>query len=222
MSDRELALFTLCKSLVDLLGEEEAIADLTLLYERHPEMFESKDEVKKLIEKVVSKPDVIKINPKTKSDKDFMVAKILDDKKMVDIGIRNDNGTNIVFHTNKKNISQFYKFKKDAQVLVETPSTEVAPTWSDHCADKSNDLSRDIKILSTPDNAIISQPPQESQEENALMEQMLKMQESIDSMPRVDDLIKELDENSNANNDESLNNEKAKKPYQSRVRFKKQ
>ena len=55
-----------------------------------------------------------------------------------------------------------------------------------------------------------------------MMEQMLKMQESISSMPRVDDLIKELDENSNANNDESLNNEKAKKPYQSRVRFKKQ
>ncbi|MCR2062032.1 hypothetical protein [Campylobacter helveticus] len=222
MSDRELALFTLCKALVTLLGEEQAIADLTLLYERHPEMFENKEGVKKLIEKVVSEPDVIKINPKAKSDKDFMVAKILDDKKMVDIGIRNDNGTNIVFHTNKKNISRFYKFKKDAQVLVETPSTEVAPTWSDHCADKSNDLSRDIKILSTPDNAIMPQPSQESQEANAMMEQMLKMQESISSMPRVDDLIKELDENSNANNDESLNNEKAKKPYQSRVRFKKQ
>lgn len=34
MSDdnKQLALFTLCKSLVELLGEEQAIADLTLLY----------------------------------------------------------------------------------------------------------------------------------------------------------------------------------------------
>lgn len=35
MSKRELALFNLGKSLVELLGEELAIANLTLLYQRH-------------------------------------------------------------------------------------------------------------------------------------------------------------------------------------------
>lgn len=100
--ERELALFNLGKSLVELLGEEQAIADLNLLYERHPEMFKTEDEVMEVIDKVVSEPEIIKINPKAKKDKDFMVAKKLDNKKMGDIGIRNDSGTNVIYHANKK------------------------------------------------------------------------------------------------------------------------
>ena len=41
------------------------------------------------------------------------------------------------------------------QMLVEASSVKTAPTRSDHYANKSNDLSRDIKILSTPAFAII-------------------------------------------------------------------
>lgn len=56
--ERETAIFHLCKSLVDLLGEEQAIADLTLLYKRHPEMFRDEKEVQEVIEKVVSEPEI--------------------------------------------------------------------------------------------------------------------------------------------------------------------
>ncbi|SQC36301.1 Uncharacterised protein [Helicobacter fennelliae] len=56
---REIALFNIGKSLVELLGEEQAIADLTILYERHPEMFRDESEVKEVIQKVVSEPEII-------------------------------------------------------------------------------------------------------------------------------------------------------------------
>ncbi|WP_395149020.1 hypothetical protein [uncultured Helicobacter sp.] len=42
-------------------------------------------------------------------------------------------------------------------MLVEAPSAKAAPTWSNHCADKSSDLSKDSKIPSTSANDIIPQ-----------------------------------------------------------------
>ena len=157
MSDREIALFNLGKSLVELLGEEQAIADLTLLYKRHPEMFRDKEEVREVIDKVVNEPDLIVRNPKAKNDKDFLAIKQLNSKKIGDIAIRNDNGTNVIFHANKKNTSKFSKIKIEEQMLVEASSVKTAPTRSDHYANKPNDLSRDIKILSTPASNIIPQ-----------------------------------------------------------------
>ena len=138
-STRKNTLFTLCKALVELLGKEKALADLQLLYKRHPEMFRDESEVEEIIEQVVREPDLIIKNPKAKSDRDFMVFKKLDDKKMGDVGIRNDNGVNIIFHTNKKNISKFRKIEK-SQTLVEASSAKAAPTRLDHYASKSNDL----------------------------------------------------------------------------------
>ena len=46
---QELALFNLGKSLVELLGEEQAIADLELLFKRHPEMFKDIKKLKNLL-----------------------------------------------------------------------------------------------------------------------------------------------------------------------------
>lgn len=111
--ERELALFNLGKSLVELLGEEQAIADLNLLYERHPEMFRDKQEVKEVIEKVVNEPEIIV--DATHSNKDigiFKALKKLDNEKMGDIVIKNDSGTNVIFHANKKKISEFYRMEK--------------------------------------------------------------------------------------------------------------
>lgn len=85
--ERELAIFHLCKALVDLLGEEQAIADLQILYERHPEMFKNKDEVKEVIEKVVSEPEIIIKNPSPMSEKDYIAGKKLDDKKWVKLAL---------------------------------------------------------------------------------------------------------------------------------------
>lgn len=112
MSEKEIALFTLGKALVELLGEEQAIADLTLLYSRHPEMFRNKEEVREVIDKVVSEPEFIAENPRPKSAQDYIVAKQLDENKMGEVGIRNDRGTNIVFHANKKRLKNLEILKK--------------------------------------------------------------------------------------------------------------
>ncbi|MGI7700011.1 hypothetical protein ACNGMO_08310, partial [Campylobacter jejuni] len=59
MSDKELEIFELCERLSELLGDKEAIADLKKLYTNHPEMFKDMQEVKEVINKVVSEPEII-------------------------------------------------------------------------------------------------------------------------------------------------------------------
>ena len=110
--ERELAIFHLCKALVDLLGEEQAIADLQILYERHPEMFKNKDEVKEVIEKVVSEPEIIIKNPSPMSEKDYIAGKKLDDKKMGEIGVRQDENIVKIFHADEKNIKHLKRLHK--------------------------------------------------------------------------------------------------------------
>ncbi|WP_054198806.1 hypothetical protein [Helicobacter pullorum] len=156
--ERELALFNLGKSLVELLGEEQAIADLNLLYERHPEMFRDKQEVKEVIEKVVNEPEIIV--DATHSNKDigiFKALKKLDNEKMGDIVIKNDSGTNVIYHANKKSIAKLAKFKKEGQILVEASSAKAAPTRSNHYASKSFDLPKCNKAPSISATEIIPQ-----------------------------------------------------------------
>ena len=112
MNDKELRIFNLCNELSELLGDKEAIANLKLLYEHHPEMFKNMQEVASVIKVVVEKPDLIMQNPKAKNGKDIIVAKELNDKNMGDIGIRNDEGTNVIFHANKKGMRDFNRLKR--------------------------------------------------------------------------------------------------------------
>ena len=125
--ERELAIFHLCKSLVDLLGEEQAIADLTLLYKRHPEMFKNKDEVKEVIEKVVSEPEIIIKNPSPMSEKDYIAGKKLNDKKMGEVGVRQDENIVKIFHANEKNVKKLKQLDKKEvvykQPMVGTPTS---------------------------------------------------------------------------------------------------
>ena len=150
----ELEIFKLCERLAELLGDEEAIADLKYLYNRHPEMFTDMQDISNTINNIVTNPDIIKKNPKAKNDKDYMAAKILNDKKMGDIGVRNNNGTNIIFHANKKNINRMKQFQK--QILVETPSAKAAPTRFDHCASNSNESPKCDKAPSISVITIVS------------------------------------------------------------------
>ncbi len=188
MSEKELEIFALCERLTELLGDKEAIADLKKLYDRHPEMFKDMQEVSQTIKEVVSEPEIIRENPKAKNDKDFMLYKQLDNKKMADVGIKNDEGTNIIFHANKKNISKSSYFKKNKQMLVETPSAKAAPTRLSHCADKSSDLSRDSKVLSTSAKGIIPQSATSLENKTNLIEvsesAITKMKHKIDEMAK--------------------------------------
>ena len=117
MSDKELEIFKLCDKLSELLGEPEAIANLKTLHNLHPEMFQSLEQVSKLIKEVVKEPDFIFKNPTPKSEKDFINAKALNDKKMGEVGIRNDNGTNVIFHANEKRLKELERIKKNKEAV---------------------------------------------------------------------------------------------------------
>lgn len=119
MSEKTLRIFRLCEELARLLGDKEAIADLKILYDRHGQekdrMFQNMLDVEDIIKKVVeNKPDKIINNPKPKGEKDFMAYKKFNERKMGDVGIRNDEGTNIIFHANKRRIDKsIFKDKKE-------------------------------------------------------------------------------------------------------------
>ena len=85
MEKNVLEIFELCERLSILLGDKEAIADLKKLYDRHPEMFKDIKEVKGVIADIVNEPEIIIKNPQADNEKNLLVAKQLDDKKMGDI-----------------------------------------------------------------------------------------------------------------------------------------
>ncbi|MCW1730840.1 hypothetical protein OLW56_05885 [Campylobacter jejuni] len=76
MSDKELEIFELCERLSELLGDKEAIADLKKLYTNHPEMFKDMQEVKEVINKVVSEPEII-----VDANRDKEIMKLLKQQK---------------------------------------------------------------------------------------------------------------------------------------------
>ncbi|MFY4766527.1 hypothetical protein ACOTVC_06660 [Campylobacter sp. GB48] len=148
---KDLEIFELCEKLAELLGDKEAIADLKKLYLKHPEMFKSMQDLFNTIKEVVESPKII-----TKAKRKgalLAVKKIENSHKVGEVAIENDNGINVIFHANKKNINK----SKVRQMLVETPSAKAAPTWLNRCANNSKELSKCYEALSTSTNKIISQ-----------------------------------------------------------------
>ncbi|WP_334092485.1 hypothetical protein [Helicobacter typhlonius] len=168
--ERELAIFHLCKSLVDLLGEEQAIADLTLLYKRHPEMFKNKDEVKEVIEKVVSEPEIIIKNPSPMSEKDYIAGKKLNDKKMGEVGVRQDENIVKIFHANEKRLKNLDLLAKKEVVAdgrdAHTPYTQaqsldgrlvdnnISSTTSDIIPQSATSLENKTNLIEVSESAI--------------------------------------------------------------------
>ncbi|HFW6691412.1 TPA: hypothetical protein ACICIS_001798, partial [Campylobacter jejuni] len=93
-------------------------------------------DVSNTIKEVVNNPTII--TEAKRQGAILAVKKLEKSYKAGEIAIENDNGTNVIFHANKKNISKF----KEKQILVETPSANAAPTWSNRCADNLNKLSK--------------------------------------------------------------------------------
>ena len=56
----ELEIIKLYKRLAELLGDEEAIADLKYLYNRHPEMFTDMQDISNTINNIVNRKKLIK------------------------------------------------------------------------------------------------------------------------------------------------------------------
>ena len=163
MSKHELALFTLCKALVELVGKEQALADLQLLYKRHPEMFRDKNEVAEVIEQVVKKPDLIMKNPKAKRDKDYIVVKkSLESKpnKMADIGISDKNGEYVIFHANKQDKRNYNRFLNKAVANGEAVRSLHTPSQAQM---GGNDKSSGANALSSATDEIIPNSTNQSQ-----------------------------------------------------------
>ncbi|WP_288644721.1 hypothetical protein [uncultured Helicobacter sp.] len=127
MSEKELEIFALCERLTELLGDKEAIADLKLLQKLHPEMFQNMQEVSTLIQEVVSEPEIIIKNPSPISEKDYIAGKKLNDKKMGEVGVRQDENIIKVFHANEKNVKKMKQLERKEvvykQPMVGTPTS---------------------------------------------------------------------------------------------------
>ena len=156
MSEKELEIFKLCERLTELLGDKEAIADLKALWRRHPEMFKDMQEVSKTIQEVVIKPEIaVDANKDNRDYEVIKVAKILNTEKMADVVIKNEKGTNEIFHANKKRIGEFDRLKNKENLLqVETPTPSTHQFNGLELIDKN--LSS-ANALSTIDNSIIPQ-----------------------------------------------------------------
>ena len=118
MSPTTLRIFELCNELATLLSDKQAIADIKRLYEKHSEdkMFKDMEEVAQMIKAVAQKPEII---TEAKTPNALLAAKRLDNQKMGDIVIVNNDGQNVIIHANKKRLSAFEKLKAS---LVETPT----------------------------------------------------------------------------------------------------
>ncbi len=200
--ERELAIFHLCKSLVDLLGEEQAIADLTLLYKRHPEMFKNKDEVKEVIEKVVSEPEIIIKNPSPMSEKDYIAGKKLNDKKMGEIGVRQDENIVKIFHADEKNIKHLKRLHKKEVVYRQSVvgslnSYTQAQSLDERLVDNnSSPTTNDIipqSATSLENKISLQNPKDESHFNNLSLEEKLTYltnnQNYIENLPRARDIL---------------------------------
>ena len=175
MEKNVLEIFELCERLSILLGDKEAIADLKKLYDRHPEMFKDIKEVKGVIADIVNEPEIIIKNPQADNEKNLLVAKQLDDKKMGDICIKNSDGTNIIFHANKKKLSELDRLKRKIRLSVETPSAKAAPTRLDHCANELDNSSMCDKALSTTGDSILPQKKEKSNTKNKTLKSDLDL-----------------------------------------------
>ena len=162
MEKNVLEIFELCERLSILLGDKEAIADLKKLYDRHPEMFKDIKEVKSIIADIVNEPEIIIKNPQADNEKNLLVAKQLDDKKMGDICIKNSDGTNIIFHANKKKLSELDRLKRKIRLSVETPSAKDNSSMCD-------------KALSTTGDLIIPQKKEKSNTKNKTLKSDLDL-----------------------------------------------
>ena len=179
IANKQLAKYNLCKSLIELVGTEQATADLYRLYEhhKHDKMFKSENEIDELVKEVASSPDLIIKNPKPKTEKDYIAVKQrLDNEphKMGYIGISNKNGESRIFHANKQNKRNFNRFAKkavngEAVRSLHTPSK----SWMG-----GNDKSFGANALSLTANGIIPQDSNQSQIESR-QKQIADMKERV-------------------------------------------
>ena len=180
----DLKIFKLGLAFAEVLqGDKEAIADIKKLYDNHPEMFENIEDLINVIQEVALEPKII-VN--AKRDGAYLGAKVLDKKKMGEIAIENDSGTNVIFHANKKREKEFYKIEKQLQVETPTPSTHRDLPTGELVNDKNQLPGKNLHSVVTDENII----PKSDKNSNEIEEVNL-LKESFDEK------IKELKNNFN-------------------------
>ncbi|HDX6256508.1 TPA: hypothetical protein RPV52_001481 [Campylobacter fetus subsp. venerealis] len=159
----DLEIFKISITLMEALnGDREAIADLSGFVKKHPEMFKNNEEVAKTISEVLLEHNLISKNHRTKAENDLFVAKqnLSFENKMGDVGIRNEEGTNRIYHVLKRNPKEFNRLLRRAerlQLLVETSKTHTSrPAEQDADINMSGDKthSTTAKKLQTDNPAV--------------------------------------------------------------------
>ena len=185
MSDLEI--FKLGISLAQALqGEEEAIADIKKLYDKHPEMFKNLQDVVKTIQEVASEPE--KITKAHRSGAILAAKRLVEPDKMGEIAVENDNGTNVIFHANKKREKEFDRIKNS---LVETPTPS---THRDLPTGELMDKPSGANALSATSKDIISNSQAESQGANSKQAKIKALQ---DEVKKISEKNKKKDLNDN-------------------------
>ena len=112
-------------------------------------------------------------------DKDFMAYKQLNDEKMGDVGIRNDKGTNVIFHANKKKISELDRLR---QSMVGSPTSYTQ-------------AQRVQQNISSTAKSSITQNQAESQETNSKQAKIKALQNEVRKISSKNTQTKDLHQN---------------------------
>ena len=224
MSNKELEIFELCQRLTELLGDKEAIADLKKLYEKHPEMFKDMQEVSQTIQEVVSEPEIIVDATHSNKDKEiYKAARRLDNKRMGDIVIKNKNGTNEIFHANKKNIKEFERLQKQVEAgsrFAHFLHPDLKSAWA---GSKEHSPANEIIPQTQENQSIAEQIKAESKDFNTLSSNeklalLEKNQQAIVGMQRTKDFQEQNKDYINTKQEKEL---KDSKNQESHIRMRK-
>ena len=209
MSNKELEIFELCHKLAELLGDKEAVADLKKLYTKHPEMFKDMTEVSHTVNEVVSNPDLIIKNPRAIVEKDYIAAKkTLSNRetKMGDVGIRNDSGTNVIYHTNISSKRNFERLAKKKQVAVGEAVLSLHTSRPAELGGNNQRLSGANAHSTTTNKEIITETTNENQANISNLESKNQPKKPIDFQVK----LKEFTENKLQNKNPSKDKERGR------------
>ncbi len=182
-------------------------------------MFKDKQEVKRLIEKVISEPEIIIKNPTPMSEKDYIAGKKLSEEKMGEVGIRKDENINKIFHANEKRLKNLELMAKKDVVAdgrdAHTPYTQ-AQSLDGRLVENNISLTTDKIIPQSKQKQSIAEQIKEASKDfntlslNERVALLEKNQQSISNMQSTKDLQQSRNDSINTEKElKDSNNQKS-------------
>lgn len=201
-----------------LKGDNKAIINLTYFLNHHPEMYDGLEHIRDCVKKNALQPDFLN-NANAIEGGIIGVKKDYENNqfRLLDIGVINTNGKNIVFHTNRKRFKEkeYEKLKeKRLQVETPTPSTHGVESAGGLMIDNNLSSSTNVRYATANDEIISQQTKQSNITDNITKMQERQMQEvDISNIDKNDSLA--MDEfrsefstlNTQENSDTNINSD---------------